>query len=156
MAHLAGPTLTITPAGAHDLPAVEALLAAHDLPLEGVRTLGPSLLVMRDATGDVVGAAGVEPLGAHGLLRSVVVASQAQGQGMGARLVAAAEQSAAASSITDLWLLTTSAAPFFARLGYHPADRNAAPPAVRATQEFTTLCPDSARLMQKSLHHESP
>jgi amino-acid N-acetyltransferase len=141
----------IAPARADEPPLVEALLAAHGLPVEGVAALGSHLLLVRGAAGQILGAVGLEVLGDIGLLRSLVVAGTVRDQGYGGRLVAAVERLAQEAGLRELWLLTTTAAPYFMRLGFTPADRATAPARLRATQEFATLCPASAHLLRKSM-----
>jgi amino-acid N-acetyltransferase len=141
-------------------PAVAALLAAAGLPTAGLdRTL---LLVAREepravasgkptGEGPVVGAVGLEPYPPAGVLRSLVVAPGRRGEGLGAALVARLLEAADAGGVSDLWLLTTTAAPFFARLGFEPADRAAAPPGVRDSVEFREACPASAACLRLRL-----
>jgi len=50
-----------------------------------------------------------------------------------------------------LHLLTTTAAAFFRSAGYQDADRGDAPPSIRASREFSSLCPASASYMVKDL-----
>lgn len=86
-----------------------------------------------------------------GLLRSLAVGEVARGQGLGRRLVAAAEAEARASGMKSLHLLTTDARGFFESCGYVAVPRDEAPPAIAATAQFRTLCPSSATLMAKDL-----
>jgi len=152
LADLPGSALAIGCAERTDFAAVRALLAVNGLPVEGVEAGALSLIVARDAAGNVHGAAGCEALGMQaGLLRSVVVAESARGRGLGHALVEAVEAAASAEGCAELWLLTTTAADFFARLGYRVTAREQAPAALRATREFSLLCPDSAILMRKTL-----
>ena len=67
-------TSHVRPATGDDLPAIERLLLAADLPVEGVAAALAEFVVVDDGAG-VVGAAGLEWHGDHALLRSVVVAS---------------------------------------------------------------------------------
>jgi N-acetylglutamate synthase-like GNAT family acetyltransferase len=53
--------------------------------------------------------------------------------------------------MTSLYLLTTSAAPYFARHGYQVLVREQAPQAIRHSKQFADLCPSSATLMHKDL-----
>jgi N-acetylglutamate synthase-like GNAT family acetyltransferase len=50
-----------------------------------------------------------------------------------------------------VWLLTTTARAFFDKLGYAAVDRAGVPGAIRATAQFSALCPDSATVMVKRL-----
>lgn len=142
---------SIRPFEAGDGPALTALLDASGLPtgdLQG-RDL-PGFLVARDDHA-VLGVAGVEASGEAGLLRSVAVAPAARGSGLGAALVAAAEASALQGGTRTLYLLTTTAPDFFARLGYERIGRDQAPPDIAASAEFARLCPASAVCMRKYL-----
>ena len=65
-----------------DLPAIEHLLSVAGLPLEGAGPAFESGVVARDGEA-VVGAAAVELYGSAGLLRSVVVAPDRRGSGLG-------------------------------------------------------------------------
>lgn len=136
-------------ATAADLPAARRLLEAEGLPVDD---LLPSHLAFAAGPGErLAGVIGLERHGDTGLLRSLVVASEARGQGVGDALVAALEADAAAQGLTELWLLTTSADAFFLQLGYVRRARADAPPVVRGTAQFSTLCPASAVLMSKRL-----
>jgi amino-acid N-acetyltransferase len=133
-----------------DLPAVEALLSATGLPLAGAAEAFETGVVARDGEA-VVGAAGVERYGPAGLLRSVVVAPDRRGAGLGRELVAAAEDLARREGIRDLYLLTETAIDWFPRLGYTAVSRDEAAAAVGASFEFTTACPESAIAMRRAL-----
>jgi GNAT superfamily N-acetyltransferase len=75
-----------------DIPAIEALLQAAALPLDGAADAFSTGVVARDDA-RVVAAAALEPYGAAALLRSVVVAEDQRGTGVGRRIVEAAEAS---------------------------------------------------------------
>ena len=96
-----------------------------------------------------VGTVGLERLGGIGLLRSLVVVPHSQGSGAGCRLVAALEQAAAASGMSELWLLTTDADAYFTKLGYEVMPRESTPESIRQTTEFSKLCPSDAIVMRK-------
>jgi amino-acid N-acetyltransferase len=89
--------------------------------------------------------------GANALLRSVAVASTAQGSGLGRTLVDIAERDAAAIGVQRLFLLTIGATDYFTALGYHKVERAAAPAPVQASSQFSTLCPASATCISKNL-----
>ena len=136
------------PARADDLPAVAALLEQAGLTRAGLSEQFPGGFAVVDGPQGPCGAAGVElygPPGAHeGLLRSLVVAPAARGQGLGAALVRDRVAWAGARGVRRLWLLTLDQGPFFQRLGFQPAQRAAAPPAVAGSLEFQCVCPASA------------
>jgi amino-acid N-acetyltransferase len=103
---------------------------------------------LRDA---LTGVVGIEPFGEIALLRSLAVAAPHRRAGLGSRLVARAEHYAAGLGVRSLYLLTLTAEKFFRRRGYLRIDRNDAPPAIRATREFSDLCPSNSTLMVKPL-----
>ena len=135
-----------------DVAAVEALLADAGLPLDGAAAAFDLGVVGRAAPGGrVVAAAAIERFGADGLLRSVVVAPDHRGTGLGRELVTAAEALAAEAGIRDLWLLTETAIDWFPRLGYQVVERATAAAAVGESIEFTTVCRDTGVPMHRSV-----
>ncbi len=140
-------------ARAGDLGAITALLREAQLPSSDLDTAKlVHFLVLRDAdSARVLGAVGFEPHGSVALLRSLVVAPAQRGGGHGAALVSAIEARARKSGIGELYLLTTTADAFFARLGYARTARESAPDVLQATTEFAALCPASAVCMHKTL-----
>jgi amino-acid N-acetyltransferase len=145
-------TVTIDPCKRHEAPMVVGLLAAAGLPVADVDdSVLAGFLVAHDEAGRVLGAVGLETRGPDGLLRSLVVDPAARGRRLGDDLVAAAEEQARRHGVRTLYLLTTTAADYFPRLGYAVGDRGAAPPAIAATGEFAALCPASAVMLVKAL-----
>jgi N-acetylglutamate synthase-like GNAT family acetyltransferase/thioredoxin reductase len=133
-----------------DWPAIAALLAAAALPLDGAREHLPHFIV-GEQRGELIAAAGFEPYDGAALLRSVVVQETARGSGVGALLWAEIARRAAARGMHRLYLLTTTAAPFFARQGFRTIARGEAPASLQASREFQGVCPASATLMVKDL-----
>lgn len=146
---------TIRPATADDRDRVEALLRANGLPTDDLPTAdlrtGRDRLLVASVGGSVVGAGGLEIHGAHGLLRSVVVAESHRGRGLGSLLCEELEAVANEAGVETLALLTTTAAGFFGERGYERIDRDAVPGTIRETAEFAELCPASATCMVRDL-----
>ena len=71
--------------------------------------------------------------------------------GIGAAIVAALEEQAQASNCRTIYLLTTSEAEFFGRLGYAPCARSDVPDAIRSSRQFAALCPPTATVMVKQV-----
>jgi protein-tyrosine-phosphatase/N-acetylglutamate synthase-like GNAT family acetyltransferase len=136
----------LRPAYTGDLAAAEALLAACALPLPGLTDQFPAGYVVAD-DGSMVGLAGLEVHGEHGLLRSVAVDPGARDQGLGRALVADRLAHARALGLASVFLLTTTAPGFFAGLGFQRCERDRAPAALRATPEFAGVCPSTAVCM---------
>ncbi len=87
------------------------------------------------------------PYGAFGLLRSVAVVPALRGGGVGRALVADRLAAARAMGLAAVYLLTTTAADYFRRLGFAPAPREEAPHNLAASPEFSGACPTSAKCM---------
>lgn len=138
-------------ARADDLPRVAMLLQAAGLP---VADLAPAhlrdFIVAADAD-RVVGAVGLERHGGAGLLRSLVVAPDFRGRGLGDALVDAIEAHARSAGLASLTLLTQTAAALFKRRGYAVIARSQAPASVLSSSEFTTLCPAGSTCMARAL-----
>jgi amino-acid N-acetyltransferase len=142
--------LQFRPATAEDWPAIASLLKRYNLPLEGAQAHLEHFLVALDATtGTLEGVAGLECYGDVGLLRSVAVAERQRG--VGAALVERILEQARLSGLQQVVLLTTTAADYFLRFGFHRIERSEAPAAVHASQEFQGACPASATVMLRYL-----
>jgi amino-acid N-acetyltransferase len=96
----------------------------------------------------VIGCAAIERYGKFGLLRSVALESRDRHRGFGRRLVEESLQQARRDGLAELFLLTTTAAPFFERLGFRAISREAVPAPVRASVEFQSACPASAAVLR--------
>ncbi len=131
-------------ARATDAPLVRGLLATSGLSLEGLSDQFPSAYVVAFARGVVVGAAGLESYGTVGLLRSVAVTDGLRSRGVGRRLVEDRLARARTESLERVFLLTTTAAPYFERLGFRRTERASVPAALAAAPEFAFACPASA------------
>lgn len=130
---------------------VRRLLAAATLPLDDLTPEHLEHFFGCGAQDAPFGIGGVELHGRDALLRSLAVDEQARGRGCGRALVAALEAYAQREGVCRLYLLTTTAAHFFERLGYRSVARDTAPDAIRAAPEFAALCPASAVFMAKDL-----
>lgn len=138
----------LRPAQAGDLAAVRVLLSASKLPPEGVEDQFGEPYVIAERGNEVVGVAGIERHGTHGLLRSVAVAPESRLRGVGAALVRDRLQWAEQAGVQSLYLLTTDAARYFHRYGFRAVARETAPPEIQRSREFAEMCPSTARLMR--------
>ena len=140
----------IEPARPEDADDVCRLLEPNHLPVDGLQDHLATTLVARE-NGKIIGSAALEVYTDGALLRSVAVAPEAQGQGLGHRLTEAAVRMAAAVNVPGIYLLTTTAERFFPRFGFERIARTDVPATVQASIEFTSACPASAVVMRKSL-----
>ena len=139
----------VRPAVPADLPAVERLLTASSLPLDGVADALPTFVVA-EAGGRLVGVAGLEVCCDNALLRSVAVDPEWRSRGLGRALVTRVISDAEARGIRALYLLTTTADRYFPTFGFARITRDEVPEDVRATEEFRGTCPASATVMRRS------
>jgi len=130
------------------LPAVEKLLVASDLPIEGVRENFGDFIVAEDR-GAIVGAIGLEKFDSVALLRSAVVSTEQRGAGVGRRLIERILARAEEAGIGEIYLLTTTAEAYFPRFGFSRATRDDVPDPVKASAEFRGACPDTAVVMER-------
>jgi len=131
-----------------DLSAVEGLLTANDLPIQGVRENFAGFLVAEEE-GVVVGAIGLESFDSVALLRSAVVARHLRSTGVGRQLVERALERADREGVNDVYLLTTTAEDYFPRFGFDRTDRDGVPDALKVSQEFRGACPETAVVMTR-------
>lgn len=127
-----------------------ALLQQNHLPVSdiGEHTL---LFAFTDDNDSLIGSAGLEIFDRIALVRSISVQPSQQHSGLGSIIIKELENIAREKSITDLYLLTTTADKFFSRQGYSVVKRNELPESIRKTSEFTSVCPASAIAMKKAL-----
>lgn len=133
-----------------DLDSVLSLLAENHLPLEGLREHVATTVVARQ-DGRIVGSAALEIYPDGALLRSVAVTPKCQRQHLGSDLTDAAIRLAQERQMPAIYLLTTTAARYFKRLGFDEIARSEVPATVRTSVEFTSACPSSATVMRKGL-----
>ena len=142
--------IEIGPARSDDLDAIRGLLQAHNLPRDDLDRHTETAFVARQ-DGRVVGAAALEVYGDGGLLRSVVVAPESRGAGLGKRLVDSVTALARSRDLPAVYLLTTTAASYFSKLGFVEVSRDRVPAGVQQSVEFVSACPASAAVLMKPL-----
>jgi len=139
-------TARLRTAAPADLAAVEELLTASGLPLDGVRDALATFVVAEHGT-DLVGVAGLELCCDNALLRSVAVRPEWRSHGIGRALVTRVISDAESRGIHALYLLTTTADGYFPSFGFRTIARDDVPADVRETAEFLEACPASATVM---------
>lgn len=145
---MATEAVTIRAARSDDLAAVRTLLAAADLPVDGLEEQFGASYAVAECAGAVVGAEGMETYGDAGLLRSAVVNDRWRGQGVGDALTRDRLAWARARGLREVYLLTTTAANYFPRHGFVRVDRATAPAALQQSREFAEACPATAVAMR--------
>jgi amino-acid N-acetyltransferase len=143
----------LRPMGVSDIVAMKNLLRAVGLPTDGVGGEFAAGYVLAERNGALVGAAGVEVYGRSGLLRSVAVEPSQRGLGLGRLLVEDRLHWAAANCLRTVYLLTTTAAAagFFSKLEFATIERAELATEVKASEEFSRICPETATAMVRRL-----
>ena len=129
------------------------LLKSQKLPVEDLPVVLTDFYAAFESN-ELVGVIGIERYSQHGLLRSMVVHPDYRNKGIAEALVSHLEQQARVSGITEMYLLTETADKYFARKGYTAINRNAVPDELKASSEFSHVCPVSAVVMKKQLSNE--
>lgn len=131
------------------LTEAKELLQKNNLPVTDLNEQTTIFGTYEEST--LVGIAGVELYGSNALLRSVCVDEKYRSNGMAELLTEYIEQYAKANGAETLYLLTTTAENYFKRKGFEKIDRGTVPAAIKSSSEFSSVCPSSAAVMQKSL-----
>jgi amino-acid N-acetyltransferase len=143
--------VALVPAEAADAGGIRALVAGCELPVEGLADQFPRAFVVARRGDALVGCAALEVHGDAGVLRSVAVAAAERGSGLGVALTAERIEAARARRLAAVYLLTTTAAGFYARFGFEPFPRAGVPDAVARSPEFASVCPSSATCLALSI-----
>jgi len=126
-----------------------ALLRACELPSDDLTPDDLAVFDIVELEGRLLGTVALETVGKDGWLRSLAVQPDARHQGLGKMLVSQAEARARAAGVTHIYLLTSTAKDFFAKLGYHSISRSDAPEGIRANRQMTASCCACAAFMTK-------
>jgi len=138
-----------TPLAAWERDGLKAALVKAGLPADDVGD-GHLLFWRFETAADIpAGFGGIEMHAGDALLRSVVTLPPLRGIGMGSAIVAALESEARLLKCRSIYLVTTSAAEFFERLGYAPCDRSDVPDAIGRSHHFAQLCCAAGTVMIK-------
>jgi amino-acid N-acetyltransferase len=129
-----------------DLPAVLALLVEARLPTEGVADHFHSFFVDDDG-GRITASVGLELHGDVALLRSLAVAFDLRGTGLGAALLRRA-LSEAHGRAAGVYALTTTAERYLSGFGFERVPRSSVPPRLLASRELQDACPSSATILK--------
>ncbi|MDY0910690.1 GNAT family N-acetyltransferase [Microbacterium sp. CFBP9034] len=122
---------------ASDVAALTGFLIHADLTLSGLEAPGVRLWLERDERGEIVGSTGYEMSadGLHVLIRSVAVSASQRARGRGSELARFALGRAAEEGATTAWLFSRRSGPFWERLGFESANREALAEALADTYQ---------------------
>lgn len=127
------------------------LLSANYLPIQDVNPVYQKFYGIYDKKKKLVACGGLEISGQYGLLRSLAVDKSHQNQGLGKLIFDRLIDVSNKDNLKALFLLTLTASDYFRKKGFKVIDRKSVPEVVTQTNEFKSLCPDSAICMQLKL-----
>lgn len=133
-----------------DFQEIRDLLKSVQLPFEDIENGFGHFLLARQED-QLIGCVGLQICDEDALLRSLAVSQNARNQGLGKSLTREILEYASRLNLRQIYLLTTTAENFFAKHGFVVTNRTQAPDAIRATSEFSSLCPSTAVFMSKQL-----
>ena len=140
----------ITPDDAGFIAALEDV----GMPTTDLASSGGVYFALFNEHAQAVGYCGYETLeegGEEGIafIRSCVVPEAGRGKGAGRAMMDALMDRLSDAGLSDLYLLTMDADPFFERFGFKIISRDDAPDAVRATSQFSLEICNGAVLMRR-------
>ncbi|MBC8638304.1 arsenate reductase (glutaredoxin) [Caballeronia sp. EK] len=144
------PFIVCEPVSGSQQALADALREAS-LPTDDLGDHGCAFYAFRSLSGLHLGFGGLEMYGKDVLIRSLVVPEAHRGDGIGRNVLAVLLREAFDAGARTAWLFTTTAAAFFEQAGFKLASREAAPPAILATRQASSLCPSSAALLSRAI-----
>jgi amino-acid N-acetyltransferase len=127
------------------------VLRTVDLPADDIITGNlKSFFVIREDQ-HIIAVIGTETFTSSALLRSLAVLPDHRNKNIASNLVGYTEKFLMNRKIFKIYLLTTTAVPFFQKHGYIQINRQDVPGEIQKTEEFARICPDSAVCMVKTI-----
>jgi len=127
-----------------------AALEDVGMPVDDLNSSGGIYFAILDDQGQAAGYCGYEMPG-EGLafIRSCVVPGGGRRKGVGRAMMSALIERLSSEKISDLYLLTMDADPFFEKFGFKIISRDDAPETVRGTAQFEMEICNEAVLMRR-------
>lgn len=143
-------SLILEPLPGDDIDELAATLREAELPHQDLGGLTKRFFCA-SVGGKIVGYVGLEISGTDALLRSAVIFIRARHCGHGRSMVERLLAVATDYGVERVWLLTTSAPGFFAKIGFTDVNRATVPTALAASEEFALHAPATAVCMVRDL-----
>jgi amino-acid N-acetyltransferase len=131
----------------HALDEVVELLRKCNLPYQDISLENNLFLSYHDDSGRIIGSGGLEFYSRFALLRSVAVDENVRGNSIGKQIVNELLKKAKEKNAYEVYLLTDTARNFFINRGFMDVGRDNVPNDVKASSEFSSVCPVSASAM---------
>lgn len=124
-----------------------SLLKTCKLPYQDIKLDNNLFVSYHDKDEYLMGFGGLEFYTSYALLRSVAVNEAQRGKAIGTRIVNDLLDRAKTNSVKEVYLLTETAYDFFSKRGFVEIRRDDVPGEIKASSEFTSVCPVSAACM---------
>jgi amino-acid N-acetyltransferase len=131
---------------AQSFEAFRSLLKASALPADDLN-FHKDLLVGYFEGNVLVGTGGLEVYGQYGLLRSLSVKLGIRGKSVGTNITEYLIDEARRRKLKAIYLLTETARGFFLKRGFTDIPRDSVPEPLKASSEFSQVCPATASAM---------
>ncbi len=129
-----------------DVTDIQSLLDGYGLPASDIQN-HISNFVVTEMDNTIIGVGGFESCESLGLLRSFAVSPGEKGNGIAGHIFGLVKTKAIDSGICRFYLLTTTASKYFERFGFSVCNRDDVPNSIKATKQFSELCPCTAVVM---------
>jgi amino-acid N-acetyltransferase len=133
--------------------AFRALLKSSNLPADDL-DFKKDLLVGYFEGNILVGTGGLEVYDSYGLLRSLSVKLGIRGKSVGTNITEYLIDEAKRKRLKAIYLLTETARGFFLKRGFTDIPRDSVPEPLKASSEFSQVCPTSATAMVLDISRE--
>ena len=131
-----------------ELESLKNFLKVNQLPADDLQLKNSLLLTYYNADDTLVGSGGLEFYESKALLRSLAVSPELRGQQLGKQIVHDLLQQARETGMNEVYLLTQTAFFFFQKLGFTEVQRDLVPAEIKASSEFSQVCPSTAQVMK--------
>ena len=138
-----------------DIADIIDLLKKNNLPTEDISPGQQVFWIVKDAD-KVIGVVSRERYGEFGLLRSMVTDKEHRNKGIAELLVNELFAYSKKEKLKEIYLLTETAEKYFEKKSFRRVSRDEVPKPLRASKEFSHLCPSTATVMKKEIFKSSP
>ena len=142
--------MKIRAAEKNDINFISDLLKSMPLPCEDFKVHLNNFYVIEEKN-NIIATAGYESCSSYALLRSFAVKQEYKGLGLAKKLYKTLEKKAKNENIKAFYLLTQTAVRYFEKLNFVCIEKNKTPESIKNTEQFKSICPNSAQLMYLDL-----
>lgn len=138
--------LSLIKAAETDRKGLTSLLSAVNLPTNDLPASLESFLLVKGGS-KIIGCIGLEVYKKTALLRSFATDSTYRNQKIGQKLFEGIIDLAKSLGVEIIFLITTTAEGYFSKRGFQITARENVPGEVKATSQFSDVCPSTALVM---------